>query len=517
MEKKARILIVEDEAIVAEDLEMAISDIGYEVVGRAASAKDAVKKALALKPDLVLMDIVLRGNRNGIDASQEIKEKEDIPIIFLTAYSDVGLIDRAKSTEPYAYLVKPFQEKQLLASIEMALYKSRLEKKLKESEGWLSTTLNSIGDAVIATDATGYVKFINPVADSLTGWKHEEAVGKPLEDVFTIVDVETGEHIENPVSVVIREGRIVGLANHTVLVAKDGRAIPIDDSGAPIRDEKGTIIGVVLVFRDITERKRAEEALHELTEELERRVEERTEELKKAHAELVRKEKLATLGQLAGGIAHDLRQPLGVINNAIYFLKITLPEADETTKEYLDLINDEIKNSEEIISGLLELTRTRPPERREVNVSSLIEKALEKFDIPDTIKLTNDIPGDIPAIFVDAAQIDRVFYNIINNAVQAMSADNERELAIHATLNAARKVEVSFRDTGVGIPEANMKKLFEPLFTTKVRGIGLGLSICKNLIEINSGEITVQSKEGEGTTVTVALPLYVESTEGRVK
>jgi PAS domain S-box-containing protein len=261
MGKKARILVVEDEAIVAEDLEMAITTIGYEVVGCAASATDAVKKALELKPDLVLMDIVLRGKKSGIDASYEIKEKGDIPIIFLTAYSDIGLIERAKGIEPYAYLVKPFLERQLHASIEMALYKSRMEKKLKSSEEWLSTTLASIGDAVIATDSNGYVKFMNPVAQSLTGWMQEDAGGKKLEDVLHIVNADTGRQIENLVNRVIHDGMVVGLANHTVLIAKDGREIPIDDCGAPIRDGKGKSMGVVMVFRDVSERRKAEEEL----------------------------------------------------------------------------------------------------------------------------------------------------------------------------------------------------------------------------------------------------------------
>lgn len=266
--KRARILIVEDEAIVAEDLERAITDMGYEVVGHAGSAKAAVKKALELKPDLILMDIVLVGERNGIDASYEIKEKMDIPIIFLTAYSDLGLIDKAKSIEPYAYIVKPFQERQLYASIEMALYRSRIEKRLKESEEWLSTTLHSIGDAVIATNIEGYVKFMNPVAEALTGWKQEDAIGKPLKDVFNIVSEETGEHAVDPVTRIVREGVVARLANHTILIAKDGTEIPIDDSGSPIRDDKGEIIGVVLVFRDITERKEAEEAVRESEEKL---------------------------------------------------------------------------------------------------------------------------------------------------------------------------------------------------------------------------------------------------------
>lgn len=233
---------------------------------------------------------------------------------------------------------------------------------------------------------------------------------------------------------------------------------------------------------------------------------------KQAEEELLRTRHLATVGEISGSVAHELRQPLGVISNATYYLKMTLTDADATTKEYLDMINNEVKSAEGIITGLLEIARTRPADRQGVGVSSVIEKALEKFDIPANITLNKDIPVDIPPIFVDPGQIEQVFYNLINNALQAMPASEVESGKLIISAKTKRKVkegkaelEVSFSDTGVGIPEENMKKLFEPLFTTKARGIGLGLSICKNLVENNGGEITVQSEEGKGTTVTVSL------------
>ena len=243
--------------------------------------------------------------------------------------------------------------------------------------------------------------------------------------------------------------------------------------------------------------------------ELEEKDSEVQTERKQADEELLRIHHFAELGELYSGIAHELRQPLSVISNAIYYLKMTLPEADETTKEYLNMISDEARNAGDIISGFLKLTRTGLLERQEVEVSSLIDKALKKFTLAENIELKKDIPADIPPILVDPTQIGQVFYNIINNAIQAMSEVENGELAIKAKSKEKEGktgVEVSFSDTGVGISKENTKKLFEPLFTTKASGIGLGLSICKNLVEANEGELEVQSEEGKGTTVTIIIP-----------
>ena len=265
---KAQILVVEDDNIVVMELEDTLQNLGYAVSAVASYGEEAIEKAAERRPDLVLMDIRLKGDVNGIDAAEEIRERFDIPVVYLTAYADEDTLQRAKITEPYGYIVKPFEERELRSAIEMALYKHKMERKLKESEWWLATTLSSIGDAVIATDDRGLVGFMNPVAEALTGWKQEDAWGKDLTEVFNIIDEETREVAENPAARVIQEGIVVGLTDRSILLAKDGREIPIDDSVAPIIDCKRNIIGVVLVFRDITERKRAEKALRESEEEL---------------------------------------------------------------------------------------------------------------------------------------------------------------------------------------------------------------------------------------------------------
>jgi PAS domain S-box-containing protein len=171
------------------------------------------------------------------------------------------MLERAKITEPFGYIVKPFEERELNSTIQMALYKHGMEKKLRKSEKWLSTVLNSIGDAVIVTDTKGCVLFMNPVAEKLTGWKERESTGNSFDKIFNIMDEDTREPVEDPVKKVLGKGLTTGLENHTILVARDGNKIPIDYNGAPIKDDKGATTGVVLVFHDITNRRKIEEEI----------------------------------------------------------------------------------------------------------------------------------------------------------------------------------------------------------------------------------------------------------------
>lgn len=265
--EKAKILVVEDEAVIAKNLQRRLEKMGHSVPAVIATGEEALKETKHQRPDLVLMDIVLLGEMDGIEAADQIRACCDIPVIYLTAYADKKTLKRAKKTEPFGYIVKPFEDKELSITIEMALYKHRMEKRVRERESWLSTTLKSIGDAVIATDAEGRVTFMNPVAQSLTGWKQKKAAGRPLREIFMIINEKTGNVEESPATRVIRNNKVIGLKNHS-LVAKDGTKIPIGDSAAPIKDEKGNIIGVVLVFSDISELRKREEEREKLIHDL---------------------------------------------------------------------------------------------------------------------------------------------------------------------------------------------------------------------------------------------------------
>ena len=258
------ILIVEDEAIVAADLAVKLGRLGYTVCGSTTRGEDAIALTRERGPHLVLMDIRLAGEMDGVEAAERIRRECDVPVIYLTAHSDRATLDRAKRTEPFGYILKPFEELELETHIEMALYKHQAERKLRESEQRWATTLASIGDAVITSDIEGRVTFLNPVAVSLTGWEPAEALGQPITRVFNIINELTRAQAEDLVARVLCEKRIVELANHTALVTRDGREVPVEDSAAPITDAAGGVTGVVIVFHDVTERRRAEEALARL-------------------------------------------------------------------------------------------------------------------------------------------------------------------------------------------------------------------------------------------------------------
>lgn len=257
----ARIMVVEDEHLVAEDLRDLLEHLGYEVAAVAHTPDEALDGAERTRPDLVLMDINLGADMDGIQIARKLNTRMSLPIVYLTAQSDAQTLTRAQSTGPLGYLLKPFNEHKLHSTIETALNKHRADRKLRESEQWLFTTLQSIGDALIATDAAGTVLIMNPVAEALTGWAQDEALGLSLGQIYRVADGGGSPAHTNPAIRAIREGARVTPSQNAKLLARDGRVIPIDETAAPIRDAGDKIIGAVLIFRDVTERKQGEEAL----------------------------------------------------------------------------------------------------------------------------------------------------------------------------------------------------------------------------------------------------------------
>jgi PAS domain S-box-containing protein len=258
--RKTKILVVEDESIVARDIRNMLAGLGYEVTAVVSGAMAAIQKAQETGPDIVLMDVMLNGDITGVEAAEQIYTNFSIPVVYLTAFADSTTVQQAKKTEPFGYIIKPFEERELQTTIEIALYKYKMQMELKDRERWLSTILKSIGDGVIATNKNGAITFMNPLAETLTGWKLDQALDRTLRDVFKVMNQKPGKMQRISVKKILK-GEGSALSDEAILVSKKGKKTPIDPRLEPIKDDGGNISGIVLAFTDVTARKMAEEEL----------------------------------------------------------------------------------------------------------------------------------------------------------------------------------------------------------------------------------------------------------------
>jgi PAS domain S-box-containing protein len=364
---------------------------------------------------------------------------------------------------------------------------------LHESREWLHTTLRSIGDAVIVCDADSRVQFMNPVAEELTAWPLDEASGKPLQEVFHIVHEHTREQAENPVEKVRRLNKVIGLANHTALIARSGAEYVIDDSAAPIYDKNRSLIGIVLVFRDVTDQKRTEAAL-------------------------IASEKLAVAGRLAASIAHEIHNPLDSVANLHYLLEHE-PNAAKRA-DYLNLAQQELKRTLQISRTLLNLYR-EPNAPVNVDLKELLESVLlllhRRLDT-QSITVENNFDG----IFIVEgfpAELRQVFTNLITNAADATGPNGTMLIRMHgvqADEFRGSGVIVEILDSGPGVSGQNEQKLFQPFFTTKgEQGTGLGLWVSQGIVQKHGGTIRLTNSIDpvfHGACVRVYLPAQTLAT-----
>jgi PAS domain S-box-containing protein len=361
---------------------------------------------------------------------------------------------------------------------------------LREREERYRVTLTSIGDAVIATDAAGLVTFLNPIAEALIGRSSSASTGKPIAEVFPIFNENTDEPAENPVAKVLEHGKVIGLANHTVLKRADRPPIPIEDSAAPIRDDRGSLIGVVLVFRDATPERKAQE--------------------------IVRKaEKLAAASRMASTVAHEINNPLDAVVNLVYLAK-TLPGTPPAAVEYLAIAEEQLDRVCHITKQTLAFYR-ESKRWESVDLIAVVDSALYLYSnklAAKSVTVERDM-GECPRIQGSPGELKQVVANLISNAADAVGTGGRVRVGVRCEPNSRSVVEFTVCDDGPGIAKEHADRIFEPFFTTKEDvGTGLGLWVAKEIVERHGGTIeadTRRESEMPGAVFTVRLPVTADS------
>ncbi|MBD2521336.1 ATP-binding protein [Nostoc sp. FACHB-133] len=497
---QARILVVEDEVIVARAIASQLSQLGYVVTGTASSGKVAIAKALETQPELVLMDIILKGEMDGIATASHIREQLDVPVIFLTAYGDNNTLERAKITQPFGYIVKPFTTKDLKIAIEIGLLKHQLERELRQNRDQLATLLNSISDAVIATNEQGNVTFMNPAAEALTGWQQKDALGNEAANIFHIVDESTDTILENPVTKVLREQQVVYLKEFTSLIRRDGKRVPIGDSASPLKGGRDKINGVVVVFWDLSD--------HRQTKVLEKALE-KEQELNRLKSLFI------------STVSHEFRNPLTVIQTAVELIEMKGGNlTDEKRGIYLKRIQGAVESMEKLMEEVLFVGRAEAKKLvynpAPLNLEQFCLELIKDFSIVESsvCEVVFTCHSDRTDAVMDEGLLNYMFGNLLSNAIKYSPRGGKIEFNL--ICDPIGKVAIIYiQDQGMGIPEADQGRLFESFYrgsnVQSIKGTGLGLVIVKRCVDAHSGQISFTSQIGVGTKFTVILPLNSDS------
>jgi len=498
MDSEKKILIVEDEAIIACDLQRRLEQQGYTITAAVATGEDAIKKAGEDSPDLILMDIVLLGEIDGIEAAGQIRALYGIPVVYLTAYADDRTLERAKLTEPFGYVLKPFDDRELRSIIEMALYKYRIEHQLRQSNEFLLTVLESLSHPFYVINAEDFTVVL---ANSAAGFG--ELNGKSTCYALTHNVSSPCSGVEHPCTImeIRKTGNPVQLEH--VHYTHEGKALTYQIHGYPVYDKHGKVIRVIEYALDITEHRKLE-------------------------GQLRQSQKMESVGRLAGGIAHDFNNLLTAILGYSELAIAELPE-EHPVRRQVNIIADAGNKAAALVRQLLAFSKKQVLEIRVLNINEVVESIgkILSLVIGEDIILEMNLSPSVWSIRADPGQLEQVLMNLAVNARDAMpcggrltieteNVELQEEYARgHQGVRPGPHVMLAVTDTGSGMGPSVLEKIFEPFFSTKGnKGTGLGLSTVYGIVRQHNGHIYVYSEEGIGTTFKVYLPAGDEKGEG---
>ncbi|QSJ20045.1 response regulator [Nostoc sp. UHCC 0702] len=538
--KTIKILIVEDEFILAVNLQESLESLGYSSIEIVDTAEGAIEKATELRPNLILMDIRLRGDMDGIQAAEQIWNRLQIPIIYVTGHSDKSTVERATLTSPFGYILKPVREQELYVAIQTTLTRY-------EREQFLSSVLRGMGDGVIVIDPQLRIKFLNPAAEALTGWRHDEAKNRMLDQVMKLVDEQTLLPANNPLISALVQQTTVYLGNRVLLINRNGTTIPVADSATPLRNHDGEITGAVMVFRDDTQRRLIEER---------NLAAEHAQQLEIQMAELQRLNQLKE--DFLRATSHEMRTPLSNIKMAITVLETILnqqsilppepPDASSSVSLYLNILRNECERELDLVDDLLNMrfidAGVYPLELTAIHLQFWLPHITESFQQRlearrQTLEVSVDL--DLPPIVTDLAILTRVISELLNNAckytpsgeqitvIAKLASTTNSQIDVSPDAQTSR-VQITISNSGVEIPIKEQTRIFDlfyriPESTIKEQNlilelfdeiaigkpgqsnsVGLGLALVKKLVQYLQGAIALSSSQG-WTRFTVELPL----------
>lgn len=505
MTVKPRILIVEDESIVALDIQNQLRRSGYIVPGFVASGEEAVVKTAEFKPDLVLMDVKLRGEMDGIEAARQIRERFGIPSIYLTAFADEATLQRAKETEPLAYLVKPFEERELLATIRMAFYRIQVERQLRDSEYKFRSIIEQAMDGIFLIDAEGYIIEWNSAQVSITGISRAEALGRPSWEIWNQLLPDERKiklsptYLEGRIRQIMTTGQ---LPEHwhfaeTEIQCPDGQRRILQSRLFLMERAAGHMAGSV--SRDVTRIKQMDEAVRQA-------------------------QKVESLGILAGGAAHDFNNLLVVLLGQTSLALAKLPP-DHPAAAHIKKAVEAAERASDLTQQMLAISGQGQFEKQRLHLSHLIQQELDLLQtmVPSHVTLIPELSDVLPAIEADRSQLHQVLTNLIMNAREAIGENRgvirvetavqnithsaiESHRYIGTPPKAGKYVRLTVADSGPGLDADTLSKVFDPFFSTKDLGRGLGLSAVAGIMRGHQGAIRVDSRPGHGTKFSLLFP-----------